>query len=1261
MRSECVGYAFYNNLIAKITLIMILFRHRLVQLATVSAIAFLPSGLLHAQGGTSPYIPSIIPPSPNAAALMKFTDIPVSTYTGTADVTVPIYTIKAKGITVPVSVSYHTGGIRLSEEASWVGLGWALNAGGMISRTIMGHDDFGTQGDIYLSTSAPQMAGDIASSQPQEEVYSPSPYVFPFWCNYLVQTSNGIEDFYPAFTAGGDTYDMEPDIFSYNFAGHSGKFILTRAGKVVMQKQENIRIQFQGSGSSVTFTITDDQGNTFYFNTLEQTAVSPTPAITTSWLLSKIVTQQEDSIRFNYATGGTTASSVPDVHQTYADFCTAVDGLTSINAVIPQYDNQTLQSIDFPDGHLQFDFDSSRSDLEGGYKLDSVLIYSKSAAGTQTYLKQDNFYYSYFNSTYAPSPQEYYRLKLDSVKEISGGHALPPYSFVYNNPNPGAGTAKHAYNIDHWGYYNGASNTQLIPTMDVGYNPVVNEIGFSQLEQYSGANRAPSFSSMETFALQQVNYPTGGKTVLTYQANDYDYNNSITGGAPSFQYVQTVPEDSQIVVTHHGTTSGTIDLTNIYPIIPEGQSGTNVTISITFRYQQNNDFAYSNTTGKLYFDIAGIDQDINATTCQQNVCTATWNVALAPGIYNWSGYLDPTVVDTATVFAGIYVAVDYQETQQTYNLLQNNSYISPASGLRIQSITNYKDANTIASEKTYSYTYMADKQHTGQPQQYSYGRLMSIPSYARYWITGTSSSGYCTALALYSSTITGLTSAIQGNVVGYDQVTEYNVDPLSKQDIGKTVYLYHNNADTAIPYYGYSIPGVLNMGDNLNGSLVAKIDYADNSGVYTKVDETDYFYHTTNRSVYYSPKYQYTQGGTNSTGCTPDTSVETETTAWFYPSIKSERVLLDSTMKIFYQQGDTTQRVASTIANFYDNPVHYQVTRTRTIDSKGDTLITLIRYPQDYIPSGGTVTGNAILDSLIGRNMVAETIEKQDSLYYPGSSAGYVVGAQDNLFQSYVTQNNTLFPYQTYKLDIQSPITNFTPFSVSGNSTSMDSRNRLMVSFDHYDASNNIQQYTSTDQNPVTIIWDYNHVYPIAQVKNAVIADAAATSFEADGTGNWNYTGVSTADTTAITGKYSYNLGQSGGNISKSGLTSGTTYVVSYWTKNSSALSITGTISGYPIQGKTINGWTYFEHKITGQTGVLITGSGYIDELRLYPANAQMTTYTYQPLAGTTTVCDVDNKVTYYFYDGFQRLLRVKDQDGNIIKTYQYHYANQTF
>ena len=60
------------------------------------------------------------------------------------------------------------------------------------------------------------------------------------------------------------------------------------------------------------------------------------------------------------------------------------------------------------------------------------------------------------------------------------------------------------------------------------------------------------------------------------------------------------------------------------------------------------------------------------------------------------------------------------------------TYISNASGLRIQNITNYTSAGVPVSEKTYTYTYSQDKLGTGTPQNYSYGRLMSFPSYARY-------------------------------------------------------------------------------------------------------------------------------------------------------------------------------------------------------------------------------------------------------------------------------------------------------------------------------------------------------------------------------------------------------------------------------------------------------------------------------------------------------------------------------------------------
>jgi hypothetical protein len=208
-----------------------------------------------------------------------------------------------------------------------------------------------------------------------------------------------------------------------------------------------------------------------------------------------------------------------------------------------------------------------------------------------------------------------------------------------------------------------------------------------------------------------------------------------------------------------------------------------------------------------------------------------------------------------------------------------------------------------------------------------------------------------------------------------------------------------------------------------------------------------------------------------------------------------------------------------------------------------------------------------------------------------------------------------------------------------------------------YDTYNNVSVTTRSADMNVSIIWDYRHGIPIADVNNAVQADIAYTSFEADGSGNWTIAGADTLDPAAPTGNHYYKL--SSGNVSKSGLTSGTAYIVSYWTKNSSPLTITGTQAGYPVKGKAVNGWTYYEHKITGQTSVTVSGSGYIDELRLYPFNAQMTTFTYQPSVGISSQCDADNRITYYQYDGFNRLKVVLDQDHNVIKTTQYHFPGE--
>src|SRR5690554_5200706 len=136
-------------------------------------------------------LPNVIGPSPEVAALAKYIEMPVNYSTGIPQIEIPIHTISEGNIQLPVSLSYHAGGIRVNEEASSVGLGWSLMAGGVIGRTIKGKPDDGGGG------------GYMTNSFTVQHVNSLQPTQLP---NYF------------------ENVDTQPDIFFFNFMGYSGRF-----------------------------------------------------------------------------------------------------------------------------------------------------------------------------------------------------------------------------------------------------------------------------------------------------------------------------------------------------------------------------------------------------------------------------------------------------------------------------------------------------------------------------------------------------------------------------------------------------------------------------------------------------------------------------------------------------------------------------------------------------------------------------------------------------------------------------------------------------------------------------------------------------------------------------------------------------------------------------------------------------------------------------------------------------------------------------
>jgi YD repeat-containing protein len=323
----------------------------------------------------------------------------------------------------------------------------------------------------------------------------------------------------------------------------------------------------------------------------------------------------------------------------------------------------------------------------------------------------------------------------------------------------------------------------------------------------------------------------------------------------------------------------------------------------------------------------------------------------------------------------------------------------------------------------------------------------------------------------------------------------------------------------------------------------------------------------------------------------------------------------DSTRVTFFD--NNTGTLSSLHSLRYDNLIHQFATIEKDQDSKGQVVETQKLYANDDVP--GLTTGEqAAKQALIDQNI--KTALLQQKVIRNGKQVSLV-------------KNN----YGIFNGDM--------PLLANIDAQFGNGILEKRVFHDKYDTRGNLLVQYKTSGPKMSYIWDYNSSLPVAQCTNADVTDIAYTSFEGNTYGNWSVGSTAGITTPGITGDKSYNLGA--GNLVRSGLQSGQQYIVSYWAKTGTVnVSNTSTTR----QGTTINGWTYTERVISSTTTVTISGTAIIDEVRLYPAGAQMMSYTYTPLAGMTSQVDADSKITYYEYDKLGRLVRVKDQDGRILK-----------
>ena len=600
-------------------------------------------------------------------------------------------------------------------------------------------------------------------------------------------------------------------------------------------------------------------------------------------------------------------------------------------------------------------------------------------------------------------------------------------------------------------------------------------------------------------------------------------------------------------------------------------------------------------------------------------------------------YMQASILQQITFPTGGYTQFEYETNQY----LDGNGSPKYAGGLRIKSIKSYTAAGATPLVKTYKY---------GQSES-GYGRanfFLEQHFFANHqncrWVdVGVNQIGQCRLPVSYQTMHTYFANPANdiegsdGSPVVYSAVTEYEGDAASNN--GKTIYQFTDKADAKTSLIGYGKP-YFDSYQFVRGLLSGK-------SVFKNIGSNSYAIVAEQRKKYQFFAYQWSIGGIGivvkkltidqgnsgtinniGTNYNPiQCQFFTDAYSYMYNNydiVSGDNKLVADT-SILYDQNDQTKSTVTATNYTYDDLAHLAVSQTQTTNSKAETLQTVYTYPYNYPATSPYTPMDA---AHIWDKVVSETVSN-------GSA---------QLSKQITNYNSFGSPYPSYlPANIQLQV----------KSNTIETR----ASFNQYDTRGNILEMQKTTDVKQSYIWDYNGMQPIAEVTGAAQSDIAYTSFEADGNGGWS--GLNTTPfcvNGSITGKRAYT--QTSFSLSKSGLNSTSTYIVSYWSKNG-AYSVNGSSS---VNQRTINGWTLYQHTVVNPSGGVITvsGSGSIDELRLYPSAALMKTYTYEPLIGVSSVCDANNRIIYYFYDGISRLSFVKDDDGNILKKNCYNYNGQS-
>jgi hypothetical protein len=1229
---------------------------------------------------------AVIGPSPNAASYDKYGEIPVSTYTGVPDIEVPIHTIVNADIKVPVTLSYHSSGIRVDEEASRAGLGWVLNAGGVINRRVKDKDDFwyqwgyqhvplteffDSEATEYFKRTNSNISMGFYDQEPCKRSIVGRPMDFGHYMD--------------------DDYDMEPDIFTFNFLGMTGRFVLGKNGEVVKEKEDALKIQLMDTtGTKWQITAPDGMRYQFYkpeVTTYHRPGFTNYETYITTWYLTKIISPSGAEVTFNYVDQGPgDIQSLFTINQrdnlrshTYegpnSPGC-GVSGLVSTNPPGQSFTLTLLESITYRHGSLSFEYDS-RIDINGDKRLSRIRINNSSnpAHSTSVELLHD-YFTANSGGNVVPPPNLNYdlnlfnkRLKLLGVRHLdAGGKVVSNHAFTYNETTL---PPKNSYARDYWGYFNGQlGNSKMIPSLYF----VEPFVGGVTISKYDGGNREPHPQHAQAYLLKSIQYPTGGKSTIDYEPNDYDPGNSVNTNSQT--RVNNITKDSAIFDTRRITT--VVDETFTFTVPAHAFAGTKVDFVIDSRSGETQ--TETTYAGDMYVEIynssnvrvrrydLGLRSSWSTSTMYELYVSSAFD--LAPDTYTVKTHVAPNVKFLQ------FIRLNFSWHEEKNHV--GNHTITQGGGNRVLRVTSQESPTSNRIIKKYVYSYMADANGNGVKEKYSSGKRLTEQRYTSFEAVPTCFAPFpkmCYEFILSSENHI----ASNGAPVGYDSVWVLNGEA---GEGGMTRFDYENVPGLTVPYGQPDVrpAGIEDMLNPGNGRLKQKTEYrfAGAATPFQKARETIMTYHESPvKTLVGIRRGLGTMVGWRSFDGNHDCGeFECNAILYQYPAFQSSwSVPASETVRDY--AGSAYVETKKTY-QYEQSPVHYnpiKITETTSGDKQKHAFFT---YATDY------AAGSGFIDSLKAYHIVNVPIESVNCLE---DTSGVITVTKGVItkFQA----NGKALPLSVMGLENSRPI-DLASFKFSNRPKGVlpttgtpgvflpDVQYKSQMSYDRYDAANNLVQQTRVNDISKSYLWSHTN-YPVAEATNAKWNEIYFESFD-----DAAVSGVVKDSVRSHSGKYGGKIDKAtagAANVQGRTLTvafttpakftySGWVYSAGPAAKIFLVMKRTGETAPYTyidsITTTATNEWVFVNKEFNVPQDVIRinlqltnTGGGtvWFDDLRLHPSAARMTTYTYTPLVGMTSQSDADNQVVnYYEYDGVGRLIHVRDRNRNILRKIHYAY-----